>query len=164
MFIDLPVDLIRMHPIGRPPTRDDLLGAVAKPVREWIYEAAACLESTDPDHTTMEVRAFMMRIGIDLVDTYLHNLAENTWLMKDCIAASVARPSNAVGLWLWYSIEWMPPKDLIQILVNRTMLYHPYTWNKGYCLYYESLDAAFWHKTMQLHDLAVFQRHLAAAT
>ena len=100
MFIDLPVDVIRMHPIGRPPTRDDFLVAEAKSVREWIYEAAVSLESTDPDHTTIEVRAFMMRISIDLVDTYLNNLAENTWLMEDCIPTDVVGPRNVVGLWL----------------------------------------------------------------
>ena len=164
MFIDLPVDLIRMHPIGRPPTRDDLLVAVAKPVREWIYEAAVSLELTDPDHTIVEVRAFMMRIGIDLVDTYLNNLAENTWLMKDCIPTEVVRPRNVVGLWLWYSTEWMLPKDLLQILMNRAMVYHPYVWNKVFCLYYETLEAEFWHKSMKQHDLASLQRHLATAT
>ena len=163
MFIDLPVDLIRMHPIGRPPTREDFLAAEAKPVREWIHEASVSLELTNPD-TTVELRAFMMRIGIDLLDTYLHNLAENTWLMKDCISAGVARPSNAVGLWLWYSTEWMLPKDLIQILMNRAMVYHPYAWNKVFCLYYETLEAEFWHKSMKQHDLASLQRHLATAT
>ena len=138
--------------------------AVAKPVREWIYEAAVSLELTNPDHTTVELRAFMMRIGIDLVDTYLHNLAEITWLMKDCISAGVVRPINAVGLWLWYSTEWMLPKDLIQILMNRAMVYHPYTWNKVFCNYYDSLEAEFWHKSMEQHDLASLQRHLATAT
>ena len=163
MFIDLPVDLIKNHPFVRPPTREDFLAAEAKPVREWIQESILSLELTNPA-SIAELRAFMMCMGTDLLDTYLHNLAENTWLMNDCIAASLVRPSNPVGLWLWYSSEWMAPKDLIQILMNRTMLYHPYTWNKCYCLYYESLESEFWHKSMQQHDLASFQRHLAAAT
>ena len=164
MFIDLPVDVIRMHPIGRPPTRDDFLVAVAKSVREWIYEAAVSLESTDPDHTIIEVRAFMMRIGIDLVDTYLNNLAENTWLMEDCISTEVVGPRSVVGLWLWYSTEWMLPKDLLQILMNRAMVYHPYLWNNDFCLNYETLEAKIWHKFMKQHDLASLQRHLAMAT
>ena len=78
MFMDLPVDAIVMHPIGLPPTEGDLLVAEAKSTREWISEVAATLESTDPDHTIIEVRAFITRIGTDLVDTYLNNLAKHT--------------------------------------------------------------------------------------
>ena len=164
MFMDLPVDAIGMHPFGPPPTVDDFLVANAKSAREWIYEAAVTLESTDPDHTTIEVRAFMMRIGIDLVDTYLNNLAENTWLMDDCIPTEVAGPRNVVGLWLWYSTEWMLAKDLLQMLMDRAMVYHPYVWNNDYCLNYETLEAKFWHKFMKQHDHASLQRHLAMST
>ena len=85
MFMDLPVDAIGMHPFGPPPTVDDFLVANAKSAREWIYEAAVTLESTDPDHTTIEIPTFIMRIGIDLIGTYVNNLDENTRLMDDCI-------------------------------------------------------------------------------
>ena len=163
MFIDLPVDLIPNHPYGRPPTREDFLAAEAKPVREWIQESFWSLELSNPA-SIMEMRAFMTCSGMDRLVTYLQNISENAYLMNDCIAASLARPSNPVGLWLWYSTEWMAPKDLLQILVYRTMVYHPYTWNKGYCLYYESLEAEFLHKIIQEHDVAAYQRHLVAAT
>ena len=163
MFLDLPVDAIGMHPIGPPPTEGDLLVAAAKSAREWISEVAVTLESTDPDHTTMEVRAFIKRIGIDLVDTYLNNLAKNTWLMDDCTPTVTIGPRN-VGLWLWLSTEWMLAKDLLQMLMDRAMVYHPYAWNNDYCLNYETLEAKFWHKFLRQHNHASLQRHLAMST
>ena len=163
MFVNLPVDLISNHPFGQQPTRDDFLAAEAKPVRVWIQEAFLALELSNLA-TIAEYRAFMMRSGADRLATYLQNLCENTYLMNDCIASSLGRPGNPVGLWLWYSTEWMAPKDLFQILASRTMSYHPYTWNKGYCLFYESLEAEFLLKTIKEHDVAAFQRHLSAIT
>ena len=163
MFVDLPVDLIRNHPFGQQPTREDFLAAEAKPVRVWIQESFLSLESSNPA-TIIELRAFMKCSGTDRLVTYLQNLSDNTYLMTECIAASLGRPGNPVGLWLWYSTEWMAPKDLFHLLVNRTMSYHPYTWNKGYCLFYESLEAEFLLKTIKEHDVAAFQRHLSAIT
>ena len=161
MFINLPVDLISNHPFGQQPTRADLLAAETKPVRVWTQEAFAALELSNPD-TISEYRAFMMCSGADRLVTYLQNLCENTYLMNDCIASSLGRPGNPVGLWLWYSTEWMAPKDLFQFIATRTMTYYPYTLNKSYCLLHETLEAEFLIKTMQVHDVAAFQRHISA--
>ena len=163
MFINCPVDLISNHPFGQPPNRADFLAAEAKPVRVWIQEAFLALELSNPA-TIDEYRTFMLCSGEDRLATYLQNLCYNTQLMHDCIATTLGRPGNPVGLWLWYSTEWMAPKDLFQILAMRTMAYHPYTWNKGYCLLHESLEAEFLIKTMQAHDVAAFQRHISATT
>ena len=163
MFVDLPLDAIGMHPIGPPPTEDGFLVAEAKSAREWISEVAATLESTDPDHSTIEVRAFITRIGIDLVDTYLNNLAQNTWLMDDCIPTEANGRRN-VGLWLWYSTEWMLATDLLLMLIDKAMVYHPYVWNNDYCINYESLEAEIWHKFMRQHDHASLERHVAMST
>ena len=69
MFIDLPVDLIKNHPFGRPPTREDFLAAEAKPVREWIQESFWSLELSNPA-SIIELRAFMMCSGTDRLVTF----------------------------------------------------------------------------------------------
>ena len=62
MLMDLPVDTIGMHPFGPPVTVNEFLMANVKSAREWTYEVAVTLDSTDPGHTTIEIRAFIMRI------------------------------------------------------------------------------------------------------
>ena len=161
MLCNIPVDLISNHPFGQQPTRADFLAAEAKPVRVWIQEAFAALEFANLD-TITEYRAFMMCSGADRLVTYLQNLCENTYLMNECSVSTLGRAGNPVGLWLWYSTEWMAPKNLFLIPASRTMAYHPYTWNKSYCLLHETLEAEFLIETMQVHDLAAFQRHISA--
>ena len=93
MFADLPIDEVEMHPFAQPPTEDEFLAAIARPVREWILETALTLQPA--------TCAFMEHKGVDLIDTYLNNLAANMQLMDGCNAS----------LWIWYSTVWLPEND-----------------------------------------------------
>ena len=161
MFTNCPIDLMSNHPFAPPPNGADFLAAESKPVRVWIEEAFVALELSNPD-TIDEYRAFMSCSGEERLATYLQNLCDNTQLMNDCSAAVLGRPGNHVGIWLWYSTEWMAPKDLYQILATRAISYYPYAWSKAYCLLHESREAAILSKTMKEYDLAAIQRRISA--
>ena len=161
MFTNCPIDLMSNHPFAPPPNGADFLAAESKPVRVWIEEAFAALELSNPD-TIDEYRAFMSCSGEERLATYLQNLCDNTQLMNDCSVAVLGRPGNHVGIWLWYSTEWMAPKDLYQILATRAISYYPYAWSKAYCLLHESREAAILSKTMKEYDLAAIQRRISA--
>ena len=92
---------------------------------------------------------------------YLVNLCDNTQLRNECAAAVLGRPCNYVGIWLWYSTEWMAAKDLYMILATRAMAYYPYTWSKSYWLLHESLEASFLTKTLHEYDMAAIQRQIS---
>ena len=161
MLSNCTVDLINNHPFGPPPNGADFQAAEDIPVRVWIEEAFMALEISNSD-TLDEFRAFMLCSGEERLATYLQNLRDNTQLMNDGLAAVLGRRGNQVGIWLWYSTEWMIPKDLYQILATRAMSYYPYVWSKSYCLLHELREAALLSKTMQEYDLAAFQRRISA--
>ena len=90
-------------------------------------------------------------MGVDLIDTYLNNLAVNTRLMDGCNAS----------LWIWYSTDWLPENDCLHMLLDRAMEYYPYVWNDSHCLDHEVLEAEFWHNFLMEIDYLTFQRHRA---
>ena len=159
MLSNCTVDLINNHQFSPPPNGADFQAAEDIPVRVWIEEAFMALEISNSD-TLDEFRAFMLCSGEERLATYLQNLCANTQLMNDGLDAVLGRRGNQVGIWLWYSTEWMIPKDLYQILATRAMSYYPYVWSKSYCLLHESREAALLSKTMQDYDLAAMQRHI----
>ena len=160
MLANCPLDLICNHPFGPPPNGADFAAAESKPVRVWIEEAFMALKLSNPD-TIDEYRAFMVCSGVERLATYLVNLCDNTQLMNECSAAVLGRPGNYVGIWLWYSTEWMAAKDLCMILATRVMAYYPYTWSKSYWLLHESLEASFLTKTLHEYDMAAIQLQIS---
>ena len=158
MIFHCPVDLTNNHPFGPPPNGADFQAANDMPVRAWIEEAFMALEISNSD-TLDEFRAFMLCSGEDRLATFLQNLCANTQLMNDGLDVVLGRRGNQVGIWLWYSTEWMTPKDLYQILATRAMSYYPYVWSKSHCLLHESCEAALLSKIMQEYDLAAMRCH-----
>ena len=61
MVVDIPIDEVEMHPFAQPPTEDEFLAAIARPVRVWILEIVLTLQPA--------TCAFIEHTGVDLIDT-----------------------------------------------------------------------------------------------